>query len=344
MRYLFYIVHPSKVHLFKDTINKLKDKHTVDLLINSKDVLEDLIISEGWNYSNLFPYGRNNSSKPSLIKSALKFLLTIFKLEKYLFNNKRYDMFITDDSLVVNGKMRGVPTYLFNDNDIKTIKAIKILFYFSDKIISPYSTDLGKFNSKKIPFYGNKAVAHLHPKYFLPNPNIKKNKFCIIRLAKLNATHDIKSNNGITDNDLENIVNLIDNKFEIIILSERKIPNKYNDYLFKDNPHELMTFLYNAEFLISDSGTMATEAAILGVPNILINKLAKDIGVHKELYDAGLQFYFDSYSDSFSTIKKFIFDDKTKLHSKNNKMKYIDKCDDINKLMYNLFTNNEDVK
>ena len=59
LKYLFFIVHPSKFHLFKRTINALIDNgNIVDICISSKDVLEDLIINEGWNYTNLFPSGR----------------------------------------------------------------------------------------------------------------------------------------------------------------------------------------------------------------------------------------------------------------------------------------------
>ena len=32
--------------------------HNIDILITSKDVLEDLIINEGWSYTNIFPKGR----------------------------------------------------------------------------------------------------------------------------------------------------------------------------------------------------------------------------------------------------------------------------------------------
>ena len=346
MRYLFYIVHPSKYHLFKNTIHELKcNNHTVDLIINTKDVLEDLIISEGWEYTNLFPEGRNINQKPSIIKSALKFILTIFRLEKYLFKNKKYDLFITDDSLVINGWIRRIPAYIFNDNDIQTIKINKILFYFSQKIISPQCTDLGNFSHKKISFKGNKAIAHLSPSCFIPNSQYSEDiDYCIIRSSKLNATHDINGNYGITNNDLNNIFNLIKDKYKIIIISERELPLNYHEYIFAGNPNDLPNLLYYSSFLISDSGTMATEAAVLGVPNILINKLAKNIGVHKELYGAGLQYYFDEFNDSISIINKFILNKDIKSEFMKNKVDYIKQCDDLNKIMFEIFTDNGDDK
>ena len=70
MRVLFYIVHPAKYHLFRIVINELMKDFYVDIVINSKDVLEELVKNEGWGYTNLFPKGRNVSSKPSIIKSG----------------------------------------------------------------------------------------------------------------------------------------------------------------------------------------------------------------------------------------------------------------------------------
>ena len=59
MKILFYLTHPSKFHQFKYTINKLKSElHEVDILINNKDVIKNLVDEEGWDYKDLFPKGR----------------------------------------------------------------------------------------------------------------------------------------------------------------------------------------------------------------------------------------------------------------------------------------------
>ena len=347
MRYLFYIVHPSKFHLFKFTVNELKRNNTVDIIINSKDVLEDLIIKEGWDYYNIFPDGRNKSNKPSILKSGFKFLLTLWRLEVFLFKNKRYDLFITDDSLVVNGFFRRKISYLFCDNDIKTIKVNKILFYFASKIITPNSTDIGKFSDKQVSFKGNKAIAHLHPDYFIPSNNTLKKynlieyKYCIIRLSHLNATHDIDDNRGITDQNLKDILDLVENKYKVIILSEREVPVYAKSMFYNGNPIDIKDLLSFSKFIISDSGTMATEAAILGTPNILINKLAEDIGVHRELKQEKLQLYFNSFAESIDSINIFISSNTLIEEWKRNKKRYIEKCDDLNKLLVENFTKGE---
>ncbi|GIK22980.1 MAG TPA: DUF354 domain-containing protein [Ignavibacteriaceae bacterium] len=344
MKYLFYFVHPAKYHLFRYTILKLKEEHnTVDIVINSKGVLEDLLIKEGWKYKNIFPKGRNISSKPSIIKSGLKFLLTLFRLEIYLWENGKYDIFITDDALVVNGWFRHIPSYIFNDNDIETIRINKILFYFATMIICPTSTFLGPFENKKISFKGNKALAHLHPKYFSPDEKtiIKygfiKYKYIIVRLAILNATHDANKNIGIQENDINKLIEISGDKFKIIILNERKIKAEYSKFYYPGQPNEIFDFFAYAKLVISDSGTMATEASVLGTPNILINKLAKYIGVHKELKNAGLQLFFDCFDEALLIICEFINEDQSVINWNERKEKYLSRCDDPNEIFINLF-------
>ena len=79
------------------------------------------------------------------------------------------------------------------------------LFYFAKQIVTPYSTDIGEFNKKKISFRGVKSLAHLNPNVFKPDVNnllqysLQPEKYCIIRVSNLNATHDIGGNDGIKE-------------------------------------------------------------------------------------------------------------------------------------------------
>jgi len=345
-RYLFYLVHPSKIHLFRVSINMLiKNGHHVDVVINSKDVLEDLIKQEDWKYTNIFPEGRNNSPKPSVIKSALKFLLTIVRLELYLIKQKRYDVFVTDDSLVVNGIWRKTKSFLFNDNDIITIKINKILFYFADYIVSPISTDLGKFENKKIAFKGNKALAHLYPSIFFPDSQvleknrIEADKYCIIRTSLLNATHDVGSNVGINDFNLRILVDyVLEKNMKPFIITERKLDNNLDQYIFKGNPKDLASLIFYSLFVVTDSGTIATEAAVLGIPNFLINKLAKNVGVHNELKQSNLQYYYDEFDSFFIEFNNFDQLSSLKSSFQYHKANYFQDKSDINVRFYEIFT------
>ena len=81
MRFLFFFVHPSKFHLFRNTINGLMaDGHQVEIAITSKDVLEDLVRAEGWTYTNIFPEGRKMKGVPPYVSASINLVRTIWRL------------------------------------------------------------------------------------------------------------------------------------------------------------------------------------------------------------------------------------------------------------------------
>ena len=84
---LFFLVHPAKFHFHKVQINKLiSNGHKVDILITKKDILEELVIEEGWNYTNLIPEGRKLSFSNVFISIPYFLFVTIYRLLKFTKN------------------------------------------------------------------------------------------------------------------------------------------------------------------------------------------------------------------------------------------------------------------
>ncbi len=145
MNFLFFFVHPSKFHVFKNTINKLiKDGHYVKITITSKDVLEQLVINEGWYYTNIFPEGRKISWLPPKAGAFFNLFKTIYRLNNYINRSKiKFDFFVTDDLLVVNGKFNKIPTIHFQDDDITAVPESRLILHFASHILSPHVSNLG---------------------------------------------------------------------------------------------------------------------------------------------------------------------------------------------------------
>ena len=95
-------------------------------------------------------------------------------------------------------------------------------------------------------------------------------------------------------------------------------------------------YLYFASMVITDSGTMSTEAAVLGVPNVLLNNLAEKCGVHRELKNKfGLQYYFDNFSDLYIKINELLKKNTLKEKWVLRKNIFLDYIDDFPELLYN---------
>lgn len=311
MRYLFFFVHPSKFHVFRHTINTLRAHgHHVEVLITAKDVLEDLVRSEGWNWKNIFPEGRKMKGVPSYISSAINSFRTIYRLYQYT-NGKQHDLFITDDLLVYIGKLKNVSTIVFTDDDLTIVKQFAIVLSQATKILAPAITDIGKYTPKKIGFPGYKELAYLHPNVFKPdidivkrfNPDLKP--YFVIRLVSLRAYHDVGMK-GLSDKQVIQLINLLEKHGLVFISSERPLPEYFKKYRLQIDPVNIAHVLYYATMFIGDSQTMTSEAAVLGTPAFRCNDFAGKISVMEEKETRyGLSFNYppSKYDEMLEKIK-----------------------------------------
>lgn len=327
MRYLFFFVHPSKFHVFRNTINELTRKgHEVEVLITSKDVLEDLVKQEGWNYTNIFPEGRKIKGLPTYIGAAYNLFRTIIRLLKYT-RGKKYDLFITDDLLTIVGWLRKTPSILFQDSDLHVVPESAVLMKFAKHILTPESSDMGKFNSKKIGYWGYKELAYLHPNQFTPDKSILKDinseRYFVLRLVNLGATHDV-GKKGIDNKKLDKIIALLSKHGQILISSERKLEPKYESYILKlEKASDLIHYIYYADLFIGDSQTTTSEAAIVGTPSIRYNDFVGKLSVMEEkqtTYKLSFGFKTSQFNEMYAKIEELI-------NEENLKVKFINERD-----------------
>jgi predicted glycosyltransferase len=197
-------------------------------------------------------------------------LKTVFRLLKYT-KGKKYDLFI-GDLLSIVGRLKGIPSFYPTDDVLRQVPEQQLFLITTKHIIAPLITNLGKYNKKTVRYDGIKAIAHLHPNHFTPDPNriiesLRDKIFFIVRCVKFSATHDINKN-GINDHILQRIIELLKPHGEIVISSERELPEEFKKFQVAINKNDISNYLYYAKLLIADSTTMCSEAAVLGTPSI----------------------------------------------------------------------------
>lgn len=286
MKFLFFLVHPAKFNFHRVQINELKARgHQVDVLIIKKDILEDLVKEEGWEFTNIFPEGRKVKGMHVYVGALISLFRTVFRLLKYT-RGKKYDLFI-GDLLTITGRLKGVPSLYPTDDVIRQVPEQSVFLFSTNHIIAPKITELGKFNKKKVWYDGYKALAHLHPNHFHPDklkiPETIRNKpFFLIRCVGFAATHDINKA-GIDDAVLMKMVDKLKDYGTIFISSERKLPGDLEKYKISIPKRDIGHFIYFASLLISDSTTMSAEACVLGTPSIEYDTYFNEIEQMEEL-------------------------------------------------------------
>jgi len=293
MRILIDIGHPGHVHYFRRLIKNLMNQgHNVYITARNRDIIFDLL-----TYYNIPFYSRGKGSNSKLGKFF--YLIKADFILLYYFLRKRIDLSISFSTGYPShiGWLLCKPTISLNDTEHTNKIHKKFVYPFSSLIITPnvFYENLG---IKHLIFKGFMEGFYLYSNYFNPGEevldilNIKENeKFIILRFVSWNAHHDSKKK-GLKTNFKIRLVRFLEQfGYKIFISSENNcLPNELVSYKLPTPIHLIHSVLYFAEFVISESGTMASESAYLGTHVIYTNPLPL-MGYLREEKSYGLLFH-----------------------------------------------------
>ncbi|GAB1405069.1 DUF354 domain-containing protein [Lentimicrobium sp.] len=273
--------------MFKYVINNLKNSgHIIKVTINTKDILEELLIADGIDHENILPVRRKINTKISAFFTLMKKTIALYKVQK----RDKYDILVgTESALSHVGWIFRKPVIIMDEDDLHIIPEVGLVsFPFANYIVSPDSCDLGKWSKKKISYPGYQKLAYLHPNFFKPDKAPIKDivdneeRFFLIRVSELSAYHDT-STQGFSVEFLIDLVEKLKPFGKVIISTEKKLPESLAKYCHLLDITKIHHFLYYADILIADSQSMCVEAAVLGTPSLRYSNFAGKIGVLEEL-------------------------------------------------------------
>ena len=284
MKVLIALNHPAHYYLFKYVILGLKrNGHQVDVVIKSKDILEQILIYEDQEYFKINEKKQRNNNALSVISNGLiELLVQNINLYKFIRsrNLRPNYMLGTDVSIAHVGRYFRIPSFVYNEDDFEVNKFFcQATYPFANYIVSPTYTSVGRYSSKKIGYNGIQKMSYLNPKYFTPDCNVLKDlglllneTFFIIRLVSLTSVHDIEGKHrGIGNDLLKNIVSALNVRGKVFVTSEDPIIEELKAYELKIEPNKMHDVMAFATLFIGDSQSMCAEAGILGTPFIRYN-------------------------------------------------------------------------
>lgn len=284
-KYLFQLNHPAHFHLFKHSIDKLKERgHEVLITVKDKDILLDLLaeheyvkVSKGYRKKNF----------AAIIKSLYQRNKKLLKVVKAF----KPDLMIGTSPEI--GQIRYFtksPAIFFGEDDVNlsTIMLIGAMscYPFFDSIVSPIGVNNGVWKRKTTFYQGFQKLAYLHPNRFVPDRSkvhiTEGEKYFLLRFANLSAYHDVNAT-GINDTIARELIEILQPHGSVLITSERALSEDLEKFRFKGNIHDIHHYLYFANLFIGDSQSMAVEASVLGTPNIRYNDFVGKISVLEDL-------------------------------------------------------------
>ena len=120
-------------------------------------------------------------------------------------------------------------------------------------------------------------LLYLHPHRFCPDSSVlselgvhKGNKYTIVRFVGWNASHDI-GHKGMSALNKIYAVRCFEQFGRVYISSESFLPPELEPYRFPLSPDRMHDAIAFSTLVFGESATMASEAAVLGVPSIFVN-------------------------------------------------------------------------
>ncbi len=302
MRILIASGHPAQVHNFKYVKEELEKKgHQVFWMATNKDISRYLLNCFSIKHI-LMPRPKKN-----LVNKIIQLIRNSIKCIKFL---NKYDIDLIVSRLspycTLSGWLKGIPHIALVDTESSGVYDL-VLAKFVDVLITPKSY-FRNIKKTQIRFNGNIELFYLHPNRFhienIPNVlfEIAERPYIIIRFVSWQAHHD-KGIKGISDQNKIKAVKEFSKFANVYISSEKDLPAELEPYKISIPPEKMHFALAGAKIFYGESGTMASESAILGTPAIFVND--HWLGYIKEEKEAGLAFCFTtSNRDQLYSIEK----------------------------------------
>jgi predicted glycosyltransferase len=302
MRILIDIGHPAHIHLFKNFAWEMQEKgHKILFTCKDRECILQLLKVYGFVYVNFGKHYKGAGAKIfGLIKNELQMFNTAIQFKP--------DLFLSHGSAIAafTSFLLHKPHISFEDTF--NMEQVRLYLPFTDVVLTgdyPHPS-LGK---KEIKYPGYHELAYLHPNVFTPDERVlemlgvkKGEKYAIVRFIAWQATHDI-GHKGISYENKIKLVNTLSQHLRVFISSETELPDELKKYKINIPPEQMHNALAFAHLFIGESGTMASESAVLGTPAIFIN--SKHFGCIDNQASYGLLFtYTESEQDQIQAIEK----------------------------------------
>lgn len=304
MRYLIDLQHPAHLHFFRNVAATLKNEgHEVLFTGRDKDILLTLAGEYGLEIQVL------SKARKDLIYMVLEVLQHQFALMRIIRSFKPDAMLAIAGTFIgVPGFLTRTPTYVFYDTEHATISNL-LAYPFATCVYVPacYRKSIRWRHER---YNGYHELAYLHPNVFTPDPSVLEEAgveqgqiFSIVRFVSWEAAHD-RGLKGMTQENKIRAVTALADFGPVFVVSEGKMPVELESYRCRLPVSRMHHLMAHAALIFGESATMASEAAVLGVPAIYIDPVGRGY-TDEEEKAYGLIWNF-TYHQQLQAIKKAV--------------------------------------
>jgi predicted glycosyltransferase len=192
------------------------------------------------------------------------------------------------------------PSVCFTDSEPMAVQN-EVMRRLGTCVVTP-DCFLGDLGPRHVRVRGYKELAYLHPDRFKPDESVlrelrvtPREPYAVVRFGALRAGHDFRRR-GFSAAQRSLLVDRLGRRLKVFVSPEGPPDPVFREKLLPTRPSRIHHVLSFARCLVTDTGTMATEAAVLGTPAIIFGSAVREFGNFRELeekYDL-LRMYDDA--------------------------------------------------
>lgn len=274
-RFLVSIHHPAQVHFYRHVIAELRARgHRVRVCVRDKEIAADLLAAFGIRHRVL---SRTADSLPGVALAQAAYEAKLLR-EAWRFDP---DVMTSVGGIEVShvAPLVGARALAFTDTPSRIAKWITAPSL--DATCTPAAVE-GGVCGKQRSYDGYQELAYLHPDRFQPDPDRLRafgvdpdDRQFLVRFVGWGAYHDVDEH-GLSLSEKRDLLSLLSRYGTVYVTSEHALPDQFGSYELPVPPHLIHDLLAVSDLYVGDSGTMATEAAVLGTPAVRVASVVAD--------------------------------------------------------------------
>ena len=304
LRILFDLKHPAHYHFFRHVMAALRrDGHSLTITCRKSPTLISLLDAGG------LPYQIVSTKGKGILGLARELLLRDWALYR-IARKVRPDVLVAKHGLCIShvGTILRIPSLSYEDTEHAKLQ-IRLSWPFLTRILTDHSylIDAGK-KHRRLNLLN--ALAYLHPHHFAPNPTIlhevglsRDEPYVVVRFVAWDAAHDIPARRS-RDAQRRRLVAELAKHARVLVVPEKTLPADLEQHVPKFPPHRFHDLLAFAAAHVGEGGSVAAEAAVLGVPTVYTNPLGG--GCLDELIGRGLCRWETDPEKALSVAKEWL--------------------------------------
>jgi predicted glycosyltransferase len=305
VRILVDILHPAHVHFFRNFHDVMTGRgHELCITVRDKDRSVELLREYGLPHVTI-------SQQRSGRGLALEMAQRTGRLLKVM-REFRPDVLagIMGPSIAVAGRLRRVPAVVFYDTEF-AVQTNWFVYPLAHSVCTPDCYQ-GRVRGTHVTYAGYHELAYLHPNRFQPDPGRlvefgldPEEPYALLRFVSWQAVHD-RRERGLSLAQKQNLIDVLQSRgIRVQISSEAPLPPSLAEMAVKGPVGQVHHLLAHAQLCVGESATMASEAAVLGVPAVFIATTSRGyIDDEQRRYGLARHFTDDQYDQAVAEIEK----------------------------------------